>query len=113
MLTAIIKFLSGKLFGPTDFNSVTLDLWDVRHKFDVLGTELGLLQSDISAIQMTKMGNVDGCFQEVITRCIAKGLYQGDIIKALFSRKVNEDRLAQELRTKYKVYMWSIGRVWL
>ena len=82
---------------------MTTDLWDVRDKYENLGVELGLLEPDIRAIQKTEIKDVDSCFNKVIGKCIAKGIYQRDIIKALSSSKVVEDALANKLRTKYGV----------
>ena len=79
------------------------DLWDVRDRYSLLGTALGLQPVDIEAIRGSSMGQVDSCFQEVIKQCIDQGLYQGDIIRALESKRLRCIPLARKLREKYKV----------
>ena len=93
----------GKLLEPSDFNGVTEDLWEVRDRYFLLGTALGLQPVDIEAIRGSRMEQVDSCFQEVIKQCIDRGLYQGDIVRALESIKLCCIPLAQKLREKYKV----------
>ena len=93
---------------PSDFNGVTEDLWEVRDRYPLLGTALGLQPADVEAIRGSRNDQVDSCFQEVIKQCIDQGLYQGDIIRALESNKLRCIRLAQKLREKYKVILLSV-----
>ena len=96
-----ISLSSGKCFGNSDFKDITNALWGVRNCYQSLGIELGLTPTDIEVIQMSHVMRVDDCFYAVIQNCMKNGLYQGDLIKALESRRIGANILAAQLRKEY------------
>ena len=82
------------------FPQVRHAIWDARVQYENIGIELGISPDDVQVIKENERGNVEKGFDEVLRRCLKKGISQKKIADALQSKTVGYEQLGREFLAK-------------
>ncbi len=83
------------------FPKLIEELWDVRVKWCLFGTALGVRTPDLDAIKRKHRGDPDECFRELLSEWINNDIPTwAAVLDALRNRTVDENRLAETIQQK-------------